>query len=146
MFKPFQQSECKKTGETSFGMRPMCETCKTTDTTMWRKGADGEVLCNSCGLQQLNGGKCSDETNAASSPNNGKASQNGGGGQFASRVRKSSRLKPSKYKCQAAAKALATKGKNRRVIFKKNVRKKSDVDILPVSATRSNALRVVIPV
>ena len=90
---------------------------------MWRKGSDGEVLCNSCGLQQLNGGKGSDEANAASSPNNGKAPLNGGGGQFASRVRKSSRLKPSKYKCQAAAKALATKGKNRRVIFKKNVRK-----------------------
>ncbi|KAI0238708.1 GATA zinc finger domain-containing protein 1 [Lamellibrachia satsuma] len=113
--------ECKKTGEIPFGVKPMCETCKTTETTMWRKGADAEVLCNSCGLKQLKGGKGADDNSDNSGPKNGTGkAANGTGSQFVGRVRKSARLKPSKYKFQAATKALATKGKNRRVIFKKN--------------------------
>ena len=120
MFKPFQQFDCKKSGGISFGMKPMCDTCKTTETTMWRKGADGEVLCNSCGL---NSGKVADDSNDISSSNYGTGKGvNGVGSQFVGRVRKSARLKPSKYKLQSTTKALATKGKNRRVIFKKNVR------------------------
>ena len=91
---------------------------------MWRKGADAEVLCNSCGLKQLKGGKGADNNSDNSGPKNGTGkAANGTGSQFVGRVRKSARLKPSKYKFQAATKALATKGKNRRVIFKKNVRK-----------------------
>ena len=120
MFKPFQQFDCKKSGGISFGMKPMCDTCKTTETTMWRKSADGEVLCNSCGL---NSGKVADDSNDNSSSNYGTGKGvNGVGSQFVGRVRKSARLKPSKYKLQNTTKTLATKGKNRRVIFKKNVR------------------------
>ena len=39
------------------GVKPICSTCQTSDTPIWRKGPDDEVLCNSCGLKQTaNGG------------------------------------------------------------------------------------------
>ncbi|KAI8844875.1 GATA zinc finger-domain-containing protein, partial [Chytridium lagenaria] len=27
-----------------------CRNCKTTKTSLWRRGTDGEPLCNACGL------------------------------------------------------------------------------------------------
>ncbi|KAH9368679.1 hypothetical protein HPB48_004698 [Haemaphysalis longicornis] len=34
-----------------FGIKPMCTTCKTTVSSMWRKTEKGDVVCNSCGLR-----------------------------------------------------------------------------------------------
>lgn len=83
---------------------------------MWRKAGDGEVLCNSCSLK--NGGSNGKDSNG----NNGsvilvKSNENNGAGPI---LRKSLRIKPSKHKFQSVAKAIATKGKSRRIIFKKS--------------------------
>lgn len=108
-----------------FGIKPICISCKVTSSTLWRKNAQGEILCNSCGLKQTtNGGK---ET----VQNGQTASKNGNGNSAAGHLnhhnasgpvlRKSARIKPTKSRIQAATKALATKGKSRRIIFKKSV-------------------------
>ncbi|XP_013405736.1 GATA zinc finger domain-containing protein 1 [Lingula anatina] len=126
-----------------FGVKPLCATCKTNTSTMWRKNSQGEVLCNSCGLKVLNGGKevllagpgsvvsgtagngnmpvTSTEreretsTSSRTQVKEEKTSTSNNTG-----VRKSARIKPSKNRVQNSTKSLATKGKNRRVIFKKN--------------------------
>ena len=115
-----------------FGIKPMCNTCKTTTSTMWRKGPDREVLCNSCGLKYLNGSRgrggratasSSSATPAVVDSVSGLAAKVGRTSAqiAANRVRKSARLKPSRYKLQTTTKTLSTKGKGRRVIFKKHV-------------------------
>ena len=103
-----------------FGAKPSCARCKNTQSTIWKKGAEGEIICNSCNLKKSTGngdGKSDSESSKAS----GKSTitsgiQNSNSGP----VRKSARLKPTKYK-QYNPKAQATKGKSRRVTFKKNV-------------------------
>lgn len=119
-----------------FGIKPVCSSCKVTTSTLWRKGAQGEILCNSCGLKQnANGGKDNGQNGSA---NAGSKNGNGNGiGSHGSNstsggpvLRKSARIKPAKSKVQAAAKALSTKGKSRRIIFKKSQ---------PIKAPRSVA-------
>ncbi|KAF0978465.1 hypothetical protein FDP41_002285 [Naegleria fowleri] len=34
-----------------------CENCKTVETPVWRKGSNGEPLCNKCGLYELRHGR-----------------------------------------------------------------------------------------
>ncbi|KAL8605807.1 hypothetical protein ACOMHN_066527 [Nucella lapillus] len=120
-----------------FGMKPVCSSCRVTTSTIWRKGAQGEILCNSCGLKQVsNGGK---DASANGNTTNTK-SENGSGGGNGNQgnssqgggpvLRKSARIKPGKSRVQAATKALATKGKSRRIIFKKSQ---------PIKAPRSVA-------
>ncbi|KAK7495690.1 hypothetical protein BaRGS_00013137 [Batillaria attramentaria] len=119
-----------------FGIKPVCSSCKVTTSTLWRKGAQGEILCNSCGLKQnANGGKDNGQNggaNVGSKNGNGNGNGNhsnshGAGGPV---LRKSARIKPAKSKVQAATKALSTKGKSRRIIFKKSQ---------PIKAPRSVA-------
>ncbi|CAH1774793.1 unnamed protein product, partial [Owenia fusiformis] len=105
------------------------------NSTMWRKGGRGEVLCNSCGLKQLSptikesdspepqiinptaAGKSSSSINNSNNAEKSK-SQNSVNESTAA-TRKSSRIKPPRMK-GSSGKNFATKGKNRRVIFKKN--------------------------
>ena len=111
------------------GMRPMCNTCKTQTSTMWRKSLHGDVLCNSCalkaGITGVRGGKDTPPEGVEKGPgkgsNNGNGNGNGNSSSSATGVRKSARLKPSRHRQQTTTKTLATKGKSRRVIFKKNV-------------------------
>ena len=107
------------------GSKPICSRCKNTESSMWRKGAEGEVLCNYCGVKKMNGNGSEGKSDSESSKSSGKVNINSGQ-QYIGPVRKSARLKPSKYKGQYNPKALATKGKSRRVIFKKNVRPLDD--------------------
>lgn len=109
-------------------MKPVCTSCRVTTSTLWRKGVQGEILCNSCGLKQSsNGGKDAGQ-NGSSAANSKNGNGNGGGCHTSNNqaggpvLRKSSRIKPAKNKVQAATKTLATKGKSRRIIFKKSVR------------------------
>ncbi|XP_064644265.1 GATA zinc finger domain-containing protein 1-like [Lineus longissimus] len=116
-----------------FGVKPICATCKTNLSTMWRKGPQGEVLCNSCGLKHLNpgaegggtdngNGNISGGSQASSSTVNVVKTQNGASNSSVQQgvLRKSARLKPTRHRHQNITKGIATKGKSRRVIFKKN--------------------------
>ena len=38
-----------------FGVKPVCVSCNISSSPIWRKGPQGEVLCNSCGIKQANG-------------------------------------------------------------------------------------------
>ena len=108
----------------------MCSTCKTTTSTMWRKGGQGEVLCNSCGLKQSSDGKDGGGggdgptiPTTAAQPTTAPRQVHVSNGSLSSSavVRKSSRLKPGRGRPSASGKSVSTKGKSRRIIFKKNV-------------------------
>lgn len=103
-----------------FGSKPTCELCKTTNSTMWRKGSNGEIICNTCSLKQsCPGGEKDASDSNGSIP---ERTKNNGNANLAGPVlRKSARIKPTKHKYITAAKALATKGKSRRMVFKKSV-------------------------
>ena len=104
-----------------FASKPSCSECKATSSSIWRKNQDGEVVCNSCQLAKQGGREGSEEA-----PSKSRSSRDTGGGvtgsQYIGPIRKSARLKPSKYKYQPVVKPLAPKGRSRRVVFKKNVR------------------------
>lgn len=118
-----------------FGVKPVCSSCKITSSPIWRKGSLGEVLCNSCGLKQSNG--LSVGAGAGHKLDSGINSKSNGGGKSASNagtstgsaanvngapvLRKSARIKPVKKATQSSNKSLSTKGKGRRIIFKKSV-------------------------
>ena len=102
-----------------FGAKPECASCHITEANIWRKNENNEVICNDChlGIKRDENGKADDNRSEnGSSHKRGNNNHNGP-------VRKSARLKPSKYRYQGSysQKPLATKGKSRRVIFKKNV-------------------------
>ncbi|KAH6931504.1 hypothetical protein HPB50_024848 [Hyalomma asiaticum] len=93
-----------------FGIKPMCATCKTTVSSMWRKNEKGDVLCNSCALR---GHTVPTEPEQPSTKET-----NGNGCPFT--LRKSTRAKSSKLRQQQQqAKTAAPKGKGRRAIFKR---------------------------
>lgn len=93
-----------------FGVKPMCATCKTTVSSMWRKNEKGDVMCNSCALRGHTA-STEPEQSAAKEPN-------GNGCPFT--LRKSTRAKSSKLRQQQQqAKTAAPKGKGRRAIFKR---------------------------
>ncbi|XP_060638247.2 GATA zinc finger domain-containing protein 1 isoform X2 [Anolis sagrei] len=107
------------------GLKPTCSVCRTTSSSMWRKGGQGEILCHSCtgragppGPGGGGGAAAYASTSAAAQQSNG----GGGGGAGKSKQeihRRSARLRNTKYKsAPAAEKKVSTKGKGRRHIFK----------------------------
>ncbi|KAG2465126.1 GATD1 protein, partial [Polypterus senegalus] len=58
------------------GLKPCCSVCKTNSSSMWKKGSQGEILCNNCT------GKSSAPSSAApgTSSSTSSAQQNNGGG------------------------------------------------------------------
>ena len=103
-----------------FGNKPECTLCHITEANIWRKNDNNEVICNDChlGIKRDENGKADDNKSDSGSTNNKRGNNSHSGP-----VRKSARLKPSKYRYQGSysQKPLATKGKSRRVLFKKNV-------------------------
>lgn len=111
-----------------FGVKPICVSCKITSSPLWRRGTNGEVFCNSCGLKRVNTNwKENNQNGSVNSVNAKNAASSSNSAQNVNPtgpvLRKSSRIKPAKKSAQAANKNLSTKGKGRRLIFKKNVRK-----------------------
>ncbi|XP_017508411.3 GATA zinc finger domain-containing protein 1 [Manis javanica] len=118
------------------GLKPTCSVCKTTSSSMWKKGLQGEILCNHCtGRGGTGGGGAG--SGAAGGTGGGSGGfgaapfastsaappqSNGGGGGKQSKQeihRRSARLRNTKYKsAPAAEKKVSTKGKGRRHIFK----------------------------
>ncbi|XP_041101377.1 GATA zinc finger domain-containing protein 1 isoform X2 [Polyodon spathula] len=95
------------------GLKPCCSVCKTNSSSMWKKGSQGEILCNNCTGKSAN---CTGTTGTSSSI----AQQNNGGGKQSKQEnhRRSARLRNTKYKAPASEKKVSTKGKGRRHIFK----------------------------
>lgn len=94
---------------------------------MWKKGSQGEILCNSCTGKGSGGGNtgASSSSTAHSGTSFASAStsqQNNGGSTKQSKQeihRRSARLRNTKYKsAPAVEKKVSTKGKGRRHIFK----------------------------
>ncbi|XP_015213611.1 GATA zinc finger domain-containing protein 1 isoform X2 [Lepisosteus oculatus] len=97
------------------GLKPCCSVCKTNSSSMWKKGNQGEILCNSCT------GKSGASTGGAPGTASSSSAQqsNGGGKQSKQEIhRRSARLRNTKYKAPANEKKVSTKGKGRRHIFK----------------------------
>ncbi|CDQ77377.1 unnamed protein product [Oncorhynchus mykiss] len=95
------------------GLKPCCAVCKTNSSSMWKKGNQGEVLCNNCTGKSTSSG--------ASGPSASSNTQhnNVGGKQSKQEIhRRSARLRSTKYKNPATEKKVSTKGKGRRHIFK----------------------------
>ena len=102
--------------------KPRCASCEIRNSPIWRRGIDGEVLCNQCYLlEQTPASKETNGENGSRNNGNGGGNASNSGSHFIGTIRKSARLKPSKYRFKQHLKPLATKGKSRRVIFKKNV-------------------------
>jgi len=95
--------------------KPKCAACEAVESQLWRTSDDGETLCNDCYL--IEQAPSSKEANGENCKGNGNGSNSS---ICTGAVRKSARLKPSKYRFKQNLRSLATKGKNRRVIFKKN--------------------------
>ncbi|XP_077346926.1 GATA zinc finger domain-containing protein 1 [Lithobates pipiens] len=109
------------------GLKPTCSMCKTTSSSMWKKGNQGEILCNSCTGKGSGGGStgASSSSTAHSGTSFASAStsqQNNGGSTKQTKQeihRRSARLRNTKYKsAPAVEKKVSTKGKGRRHIFK----------------------------
>nr|XP_002713853.4 GATA zinc finger domain-containing protein 1 isoform X1 [Oryctolagus cuniculus] len=119
------------------GLKPTCSVCKTTSSSMWKKGPQGEILCHHCtgrggtsgggagagpaGATGGGGGGGFGATTFASTSAAPPQSNGGGGGKQSKQEihRRSARLRNTKYKsAPAAEKKVSTKGKGRRHIFK----------------------------
>lgn len=95
------------------GLKPCCAVCKTNSSSMWKKGNQGEILCNNCTVKSSSGGPSGPSASANVQQNNG------GGKQSKQEIhRRSARLRSTKYKAPASEKKVSTKGKGRRHIFK----------------------------
>ncbi|KAL2307364.1 hypothetical protein Nmel_000323 [Mimus melanotis] len=122
------------------GLKPTCSVCRSTSSSMWKKGGQGEILCNNCTARSAPPPPAAFATTSAAAQHS-----NGGGGGGGKQVRRprvrgwsrrgraglggagskqeihrrSARLRNTKYKsAPAAEKKVSTKGKGRRHIFK----------------------------
>uniref|UniRef100_A0A8C7PKF4 GATA zinc finger domain-containing protein 1 n=1 Tax=Oncorhynchus mykiss TaxID=8022 RepID=A0A8C7PKF4_ONCMY len=81
------------------GLKPCCAVCKTNSSSMWKKGNQGEILCNNCTGKSTSSG--------ASGPSASSNTQhnNVGGKQSKQEIhRRSARLRSTKYKNPATEK------------------------------------------
>uniref|UniRef100_A0A8V5GYR8 GATA zinc finger domain-containing protein 1 n=1 Tax=Melopsittacus undulatus TaxID=13146 RepID=A0A8V5GYR8_MELUD len=101
------------------GLKPTCSVCRSTSSSMWKKGGQGEILCNNCTARSAPPGPVAFATTSSAAQHS-----NGGGGGAGKQSkqeihRRSARLRNTKYKsAPAAEKKVSTKGKGRRHIFK----------------------------
>ncbi|TRY83221.1 hypothetical protein DNTS_032500 [Danionella cerebrum] len=82
------------------GLKPCCAICKTNSSSMWKKGNQGEILCNNCtGKTTISSG------GTAASVSSTIQQNNGGGKQSKQEIhRRSARLRSTKYKAPASEK------------------------------------------
>ncbi|XP_068013112.1 GATA zinc finger domain-containing protein 1 isoform X2 [Melanerpes formicivorus] len=84
------------------GLKPTCSVCRSTSSSMWKKGGQGEILCNNCTARSAPPGPASFATTSAAAQH----SNGGGGGGKQSKQeihRRSARLRNTKYKSAPAA-------------------------------------------
>ncbi|XP_077993747.1 GATA zinc finger domain-containing protein 1-like [Glandiceps talaboti] len=111
------------------GVKPCCVTCKTTNSQMWRRNDTGEIQCNSCSLKQHPPAPPSNENGKQTSKSISSINETQNGSRFREGTRKSSRSSRSmRYKqmLNTGKSHAATKGKSRRIVFKRNPIKSPD--------------------
>lgn len=57
------------------GLKPCCAVCKTNSSSMWKKGSQGEILCNSCTGKSSSGGPAGPSIISSIQPSNGGGKQ-----------------------------------------------------------------------
>ncbi|XP_064300711.1 GATA zinc finger domain-containing protein 1 isoform X1 [Phalacrocorax carbo] len=57
------------------GLKPTCSVCRSTSSSMWKKGGQGEILCNNCTARSAPPGPAAFATTSAAAQHS-----NGGGG------------------------------------------------------------------
>ncbi|KAG9355861.1 hypothetical protein JZ751_000703 [Albula glossodonta] len=95
------------------GLKPCCTVCKTNSSSMWKKGNQGEILCNNCTGKNIPTGATGPSASSNTQQNNGGVKQS-----KQEIHRRSARLRSTKYKAPTSEKKVSTKGKGRRHIFK----------------------------
>ncbi|XP_068067190.1 GATA zinc finger domain-containing protein 1 isoform X2 [Anomalospiza imberbis] len=103
------------------GLKPTCSVCRSTSSSMWKKGGQGEILCNNCTARSAPPPPAAFATTSAAAAQHSNGGGGGGGGKQSKQEihRRSARLRNTKYKsAPAAEKKVSTKGKGRRHIFK----------------------------
>ncbi|XP_070536647.1 GATA zinc finger domain-containing protein 1-like [Ptychodera flava] len=105
------------------GVKPCCVTCKTTNSQMWRRSESGEIQCNSCSLKNHPPAPAPNENNGskqAAKPVNIETQNSGRTREGTRKSSRSSRSIRYKQMLHSGKSHAATKGKNRRVVFKRN--------------------------
>lgn len=73
------------------GLKPTCSVCRTTSSSMWKKGGQGEILCNNCtgrpGPPGAGGASYATTSAAAQHSNGGGGGGGSGGGGGGKQVR-----------------------------------------------------------
>ncbi|XP_065522458.1 GATA zinc finger domain-containing protein 1 isoform X2 [Lathamus discolor] len=102
------------------GLKPTCSVCRSTSSSMWKKGGQGEILCNNCTARSAPPGPAAFATTSSAAQHSNGGGGGGAGKQSKQEIhRRSARLRNTKYKsAPAAEKKVSTKGKGRRHIFK----------------------------
>lgn len=57
------------------GLKPCCAVCKTNSSSMWKKGNQGEILCNNCTGKSSSGGPAGPSIISSIQPSNGGGKQ-----------------------------------------------------------------------
>lgn len=57
------------------GLKPCCAVCKTNSSSMWKKGSQGEILCNNCTGKSSGGGPAGPSIISSIQPSNGGGKQ-----------------------------------------------------------------------
>lgn len=113
-------------------MKPVCETCGATQSIIWHKGSNGTIFCNDCFSKPkqtspiiatpiVNSEENSVENSETALSQNENSVEKGTISSSSATVRKSNRMKSSRYRSSNVSKMLTTKGRSRRQIFKRNV-------------------------
>lgn len=114
------------------GAKPQCASCQTLTSNLWRRNSKGETQCLGCFSKVSNG--ASDQPGNGQNGTNGKReSSNGNHSNNGVVLRKSTRARVTKARYSSQAKSGATKGKGRRIIFKKSATKAPTSVATPVT-------------
>lgn len=57
------------------GLKPCCAVCKTNSSSMWKKGNQGEILCNNCTGKSSSCGASGPSMSSNTQPSNGGGKQ-----------------------------------------------------------------------
>ena len=69
------------------GLKPTCSVCRSTSSSMWKKGGQGEILCNNCTARSAPPGPAAFATTSAAAQHSNGGGGGGGGKQVSAGLR-----------------------------------------------------------